>query len=183
MEEEPMRSTLLLAGLLAAALSTPAPAQTGSTMASGTAPVADTSFVKKAAISDMYEIQASQLAQTKATSADVKSFAGRMIADHTKTSTQLKAILASKSGLTAPKTMDAEHRALLSRLRAASGATFDRLYTQQQLEAHQQAVMLFTSESQSGKDSDLKNFAGQTLPTLQQHLSMAQQLQKGGAAP
>jgi putative membrane protein len=106
-----------------------------------------------------------------------------MIADHTKTSTQLKAILASKSGLAMPKTVDAEHRALLSRLRAASGATFDRLYTQQQLEAHQQAVMLFTSESQSGKDSDLKNFAGQTLPTLQQHLSMAQQLQKGGAAP
>jgi len=43
--------------------------------------------------------------------------------------------------------------------------------------------MLFTSESQSGKDSDLKNFASQTLPALQQHLSMAQQLQKGGAAP
>ena len=178
-----MRSTLLLAGLLAAALSTPAVAQTGSTMSSGTAPVGDATFVKKAAISDMYEIQASQLAQTKATSADVKSFASRMIADHTKTSTQLKAILASKSGVTAPKTIDAQHRALLSRLRAAGGAAFDRLYAQQQLEAHQQAVMLFTSESQSGKDSDLKKFAGQTLPTLQQHLSMAQQLQKGGAAP
>ena len=178
-----MRSTLRLAGLLAAALSTPALAQTGSTMASGTAPVADTTFVKKAAISDMYEIQASQLAQTKATSADVKSFAGRMIADHTKTSTQLKAILASKSGLTAPKTVDAEHRALLSHLRAANGAAFDRLYTQQQLEAHQQAVMLFTSESQSGKDANLKKFASDTLPMLQQHLSIARPLQKGGAGP
>jgi len=178
-----MRSTLLFAGLLAATLSTPVLAQTGSTMASGTALVGDATFVEKVAISDMYEIQASQLAQTKATSADVKSFAGRMIADHTKTSTQLKAILASKSGLTAPKTIDAEHRALLSRLRSARGPAFDRLYSQQQLEAHQQAVMLFTSESQSGKDSDLKNFASQTLPALQQHLSMAQQLQKGGAAP
>jgi putative membrane protein len=183
MEEESMRSTLLLAGLLAATLSTSALAQTGSTMASGTAAVGDATFVKKAAISDMYEIQASQLAQTKATSTDVKSFAGRMIADHTRTSTQLKAILTSKSGLTAPKAIDADHRALLSHLRGASGAAFDRLYAQQQLEAHQQAVMLFTSESQSGKDPDLKNFAAQTLPTLQQHLSMAQQLQKGGAAP
>jgi putative membrane protein len=178
-----MRSPLLLAGLLAAILTTLVLAQTGSTMASGTAPVGDAPFVKKVAISDMYEIQASQLAETKGTSADVKSFAGRMIADHTKTSTQLKAILASKSGLTAPKAIDAEHRALLSHLRAANGTAYDRLYAQQQLQAHQQAVMLFTSESQNGKESDLKNFAGQTLPALQQHLSMAQQLQKGGAAP
>lgn len=58
-------------------------AQTGSTMSSGTASVSDTSFVRQAALSDMYEIQASQLAQTKATSADVKRFASRMIADHT----------------------------------------------------------------------------------------------------
>src|ERR1051325_7581734 len=75
MEEESMRSTLLFAGLLAATLSTPVLAQTGSTMASGTALVGDATFVEKVAISDMYEIQASQLAQTKATSADVKSFA------------------------------------------------------------------------------------------------------------
>jgi len=131
----------------------------------------------------MYEIQASQLAQTKATSADVKAFAGRMITDHTKTSDQLKSIVASRSGLKPPSSLDAKHRALLSKLRSASGANFDRIYARQQLQGHQQAVMLFTSESQNGKDAELKAFAGQTLPTLQQHLSMAQQLQKGGAAP
>ena len=52
-----------------------------------------------------------------------------------------------------------------------------------QLQAHQQAAMLFTSESQSGKDADLKKFASDTLPTLQRHLSIARQLQKGGATP
>jgi putative membrane protein len=152
-------------------------------MSSGTAPVTDSSFVRQAAVSDIYEIQASQLAQTKATSADVKSFASRMIADHTKTSDQLKSIVSSKSGLTVPKMLDARHKTLLSRLRSASGASFDSLYAQQQLQAHQQAVMLFTAESQNGKDADLKRFATDTLPTLQQHLSMAQQLPKGGARP
>jgi putative membrane protein len=176
-----MRTTLI-ACLMASALALPALAQTGSTMSSGTAAVGDATFVKKAAISDMYEIQASQLAQTKAASADVKNFAGKMITDHTKTSDQLKSIVSSKSGLTLPKALDAQHKALLAKLKAASAATFDSTYAHQQLDAHQQAVMLFTSESQNGKDADLKKFATDTLPALQQHLSMAQQLPKGGAA-
>jgi putative membrane protein len=138
--------------------------------------------VKKAAISDMFEIQASQLAQSKATSADVKTFAGKMVTDHTKTSDQLKSIVSSKPGMSLPKAMDAKHKALLTKLKGASDASFDSTYAQQQIEAHQQAVMLFTSESQNGKDADLKKFATDTLPTLQQHLSMAQQLPKGGAA-
>ncbi|HEY1961318.1 MAG TPA: DUF4142 domain-containing protein [Rhizomicrobium sp.] len=165
-----MRTPLLAAVLLASAFSGPAMAT-------------DATFVKKAAISDMYEIQASQLAQTKAVSADVKNFASKMVSDHTKTSDQLKSILSSKSDLKAPSAMDAKHKALLGKLKSASGADFDAAYAQQQLEAHQQAVLLFTGESQNGKDTDLKNFASQTLPTLQKHLSMAQTLQKGGAKP
>jgi putative membrane protein len=178
-----MRARILATALLATAFAVPAMGQTGSTMSSGTAPVGDTTFVKKAAISDMYEIQAAQLAQTKATTADEKTFASRMITDHTKTTEQLKSILSSKSGMKPPAAMDAKHKALITKLKAASGASFDSLYAQQQVQAHQEAVMLFTAESQNGKDADLKTFATQTLPTLQQHLSMAQQLSKGGATP
>ena len=176
-----MRTTIL-AALMACALALPVAAQTGSTMSSGTAAVSDATFVKKAAISDMYEIQASKLAQTRAASADVKTFAGKMVTDHTKTSDQLKSIVSSKSGMTLPTALDAKHKALLTKLKGASGSTFDSTYAQQQIQAHQQAVMLFTSESQHSKDADLKKFATSTLPALQQHLSMAEQLPKGGAA-
>lgn len=172
----------ILAAMLAGTLAFPALAQTGSTMSSGMAAVGDATFVKKAAISDMYEIQASQLAETKAASADVKNFAGKMVTDHTKTSEQLKSIVSSKPGMSMPTALDGTHKALLAKLKSASGTNFDSTYAQQQIEAHQQAVMLFTSESQHGKDADLKKFATHTLPTLQQHLSMAQQLPKGGAA-
>lgn len=176
-----MRTTILLASMLSA-FALPALAQTTSTMSSGTAAVSDAAFVKKAAISDIYEIQASKLAQTKATSPDVKTFAGKMITDHTKTSDQLKSVVASKSGMTLPTALDPKHKALLTKLNGASALTFDSIYAQQQIQAHQQAVMLFTSESQNGKDADLKKFATSTLPALQQHLSMAEQLPKGGAA-
>lgn len=177
-----MRTSLSLAVLLVAGLATATPLM-AQTMASGTQAVSDATFVKKAAVSGMYEVQAAQLAQTKATSADVKSFASRMITDHTKANDQLKTIVASKSGLKIPTALDAAHRALMAKLKAASGAAFDKTYVQQQVDAHQKAVMLFTAESNNGKDTDLKQFATQTLPTLQQHLTMAQNLQKGGATP
>lgn len=178
-----MRTSFFAAALLASALAGSSAQAAASSAMSGASAASDATFVKKAAISDMYEIQASQMAQTRAVSADVKTFASRMIADHTKTSDQLKSILSSKRNLKAPTALDAKHKALLSKLTSATGANFDSAYAQQQLQAHQQAVTLFTGESQNGKDPDLKNFASQTLPTLQQHLSMAQILQKGGAKP
>jgi putative membrane protein len=82
----------------------------------------------------------------------------------------------------APPPFDPAHKAMLNKLRNASAQDFDALYAQEQIQAHQEAVMLFTSEQQSGTDSDIKNFAAKTLPVIQQHLSMAQQLPKGGAA-
>ncbi|MFL5236203.1 MAG: DUF4142 domain-containing protein [Rhizomicrobium sp.] len=175
-----MRLSLLAVPVMASALVVPA---FGNAASAAMAPGGDAGFVRTAAISDMYEIQASQLAQTKATSADVKSFASRMVTDHTKTSDQLKSLLAKKPGMSPPTALDSRHRLMLAKLRGASGPSFDRLYAQQQLQAHQQAVLLFTNESQNANDPDLKNFARETLPALQQHLSMAQQLPKGGAAP
>jgi putative membrane protein len=153
------------------------------TMASGTARIGDETFVRKAAISDMYEVEAGKLARQKAVSADAKTFAGKMVDAHTQTTDRLKSILSSKPNLKPPSAMDADHKALLAKLRAAKGAQFDKLYAQQQAEAHNDAVMLFTDYSQNGKDPDLKTFATDTLPTIQQHLAMAQTLEKGGAAP
>lgn len=177
-----MRSSLCVAALLTGLLSTSAIGQTASTMSSGTVPIGDGVFVKKATISDMYEIAAGHMAETKATSADVKTFANRMITDHTKSSDELKSILSKKGHTPAPPPFDPAHKAMLNKLRNASAQDFDALYVQEQIQAHQEAVMLFTSEQQSGTDSDIKNFAAKTLPVIQQHLSMAQQLPKGGAA-
>ena len=88
-----MRLCLLAVPVMASALVVPA---FGNAASAAMAPGGDAGFVRTAAISDMYEIQASQLAQTKATSADVKSFASRMVTDHTKTSDQMKSLLAKK---------------------------------------------------------------------------------------
>lgn len=175
-----MRASLCVAVLLTGLLGAPAFGQTASTMSSGTAPIGDAAFIKKAMVSDMYEIGAGHIAETKATSADVKTFANRMITDHTKSSDELKSILSKKGHTTAPPPLDLKHKSMLNKLRSARAQDFDSLYAQQQIQAHQEAVMLFTSEQQSGTDPDVRKFAAQTLPVIQQHLSMAQQLPKGG---
>lgn len=182
-----MRRLLALFVLAMAALALPGsgawPASDSEAMRSGTAPVSDAIFAQKAAVSDMFEISAGKVAQLRAVSADVKSFASKMVDAHTKTANQLKSILSSKPGIRVPAIMDAPHRIMINDLRRASGSDFDRLYAQQQIRTHNAAVMLFTGYSQNGKDSDLRKFATGTLPVIQQHLAMAQTLEKGGGTP
>src|ERR1700757_4441594 len=87
-----MKSIATLA-LASALLSTVAYAQsmgekTGVNSTLGIAPKTE-DFIKEAAMSDMLEIDAAKIAQQKG-DAQEKTFAGEMIADHTKTSTELK---------------------------------------------------------------------------------------------
>ncbi|SMH57784.1 DUF4142 domain-containing protein [Azospirillum agricola] len=134
----------------------------------------DSQFLEKAAISDQFEIQAGRLAADKAQNADVKAFGRRMAEDHGKTAEAMKA-LAQRKAATLPTQLDAEHRQKLDRLNGLSGAAFDSAYVQGQIEAHRTAVALFDRQIEQGQDIDLKRFAQQTLPTLQEHLNHIQE--------
>jgi putative membrane protein len=107
----------------------------------------------------------------------VKSFADRMVADHTKANQQLASI-ATAEGVALPTKLSGKDQRELTRLGKLDGAAFDKEYVKSQVDAHKDAVKLFTRESKSGKDGDLKNFAGTTLPTLEDHLSMVTTLSK-----
>ena len=108
---------------------------------------------------------------------DTKPFAEKMIQDHQKTSTELKALVeGSMVKLTLPASMDSEHQRMLDELNAKSGRDFDTSYDQIQVKAHRDAVALFEAYSKSGEDSELKTWAGKTLPHLKEHLSLAENL-------
>jgi putative membrane protein len=142
------------------------------------AEVSTPQFVKTVAISDMFEIQSSQLAAQMSKNADVQEFAATMIKDHTKTSNELKSLVKQgKTNATIPSQMDEKHTQMLSQLKSASGANFDRSYKQIQVQAHQEAVDLFQSYSQKGDNAELRAWAGKTLPALKQHLQHVQNLQ------
>jgi len=77
-------------------------------------------FVNKVAISDMFEIQSSQVALSKEADEDTKPFAQKMVQDHQKTSSELKAVVeGSMVKLTLPATMDSEHQKMLNKRRMA----------------------------------------------------------------
>ncbi|MFO1057242.1 MAG: DUF4142 domain-containing protein [Dongiaceae bacterium] len=136
--------------------------------AAATLSKSDQTFVHQAAVAGMAEVAEAQLALDKAKSDEVKQFAQRMIDDHTKANDQLKQLAAAKQ-ITLPAALDAKHKAEQARLEKLSGAAFDHAYIQNQVKAHQQAVALFRTESETGGDPELKQFAAQTLPILQQH--------------
>jgi len=136
-------------------------------------------FAMMAASSDMFEIQSSQAAKSRGVGAEVAAFADHMIADHTKTTTQLTSLLGSmQPAMPMPKAMTEKHQAMLRKVEAAgTGAAFERAYVEAQLMAHQEAVALFSNYAQNGDTPALKTFAQTNLPALQGHLEHAQRLQ------
>ena len=133
-------------------------------------------FVTKAVESNLAEVEVSKLALSKTQNPQVRSFAQRMIDDHTKANSELEA-LAQQKGLKVPDTPDMMHKASLKMLQAKSAAGFDESYISQMNKDHEKAVSLFQEASTSAKvDPDLKALASKTLPTLEKHHQLVSQL-------
>jgi putative membrane protein len=136
-------------------------------------------FVKEAAISDMFEIQSSELAETKVTDPQTKTFAERMVKDHKKTSSDLKMLVDSgKVKAEIPTQLDSSHQSMLDKLKGLDGADFTKQYHSDQDSGHKDAVSLFKRYADGGDNADLKAWAGKTLPTLDDHLKMAKDLDR-----
>jgi putative membrane protein len=135
----------------------------------------DSGFMKKAADGGMAEVELGQLAVQKASSSDVKAFGQRMVDDHGKANEELKQLAAAKH-VDLPQQPGAKHKATKARLEQLSGADFDQAYVDEMVKDHKKDVAEFQRESKSAKDPDLKDFAAQTLPTLQDHLKQIQSI-------
>ena len=167
---------LLAATAMALALAMPAFAQTAAPAARPEAvprlSAQDRDFVRDATAGGKAEVALGKLAAAKASNAEVKDFGRRMVEDHTKANDQLAAII-RKDGLANPPANDQKQQADYARLDRESGPAFDRSYMRMMVGDHRKTVDLFQRETSSA-DADLKQFASQTLPTLQNHLNMAQ---------
>jgi putative membrane protein len=139
--------------------------------------VDDKKFVQDAALGGMAEVELGKLATQKASSDAVKQFGQKMVDDHTKANDQLKEI-ASKENINIPDSLDSKHQSRIEKLSKLSGPDFDKAYVKDQVKDHKKDVSEFKSEAENGSNPNIKQFASTTLPTLQQHLSMAQDLGK-----
>ena len=163
-------------GMAPMAPSTPAPAPAGTV-----AVTSDAEILAAIGMTNASEIGEGKLAESKATSADVKSFARDMVKDHT--SLQGDADKLAKKINVTPKApaaadqMKKESAAAMDSLKAAKGATFDQQYIAGQVTDHQKALDNLKSFEGSAQNADLKNLIQQAIPKVQQHLDRARELQ------
>ena len=142
---------------------------------------ADQMFASEAAIAGMAEVEFGKMAMQQGSNAKVKSFGQQMVTDHTKAGDELRSIAKSK-GMILPTALDPPHQATRDKLAKLSGAEFDRAYMDAMVTGHQTVAKNMMTEANGGADSELKAFAAKTLPTVQSHLKMAQDIQKEVAA-
>jgi putative membrane protein len=139
----------------------------------------DRKFMMEAAMGGMEEVELGKLAAERGSTDAIKQFGQRMVDEHTKANEELMQI-ASMKGVALPTTLDDKHKADVTKMSQLSGAAFDSAYVKEAgVKDHNKAVKLFQSEADKGKDADLKAFASKTLPTIQEHLRMAQDMENG----
>jgi putative membrane protein len=131
-------------------------------------------FVQQAAQTGLTEIEAAKVALARSKDPGIRSFAQRMVEDHGKANLEL-ASLATLKGIQAPKSLDAEHQAMLDDIASKTGADFDRSYAEHMQMGHTKAVALFEAAANS-PDEAISSFAKKTLPTLREHRQLAGKL-------
>jgi len=141
---------------------------------SGQLSSSDESFLRRAAAGGAAEVELGNLAKDRATDPEVKQFAEKMVTDHSKANEELKR-LAQKKGVAISDMPDSKSKREMDRLSKLSGAEFDKAYAKLMVSDHEKDVSEFEKESKNAKDTDVREFASKTLPTLQDHLRMARE--------
>jgi len=132
---------------------------------------ADVNFMKDAHSANLFEISASNQAISKSDDQQIKSLAQQLVNDHRQNDDKLTN-LAARKGVGSLGSISQDKADQLAQLDKLNGADFNKEYLRQQRSAHQQTINEFQGAVNSVQDSDVRNYASNTLPALQEHLKM-----------
>ncbi|WP_158795498.1 DUF4142 domain-containing protein [Pedobacter sp. L105] len=134
----------------------------------------DANFMDKAAFGGMMEVDVAKIAVQSA-NPKVKAFAEQMITDHTKANNELKA-LAYQKGIILPDVYNAEQKEEMAKMKAMSGADFDKHYIDMMVKDHSETIELF-EKGEKSLSIDVTEFAENTLPVIDGHYKLAKEIQ------
>jgi putative membrane protein len=157
-----MTHALPVAAFLALALG-------GAAMAAPIASAVDKSFVAKVSQGGHFEVEASKLAESKATAQDVKDFAAAEVHDHTLVGDKLKSI-SKTQGVAIVEPLNAEFSGKLAALKALDGGSFDRAYMSEMADIHAKDGAAFAKEAKAGGAADYRAFAAETHLIVLRHI-------------
>jgi len=163
--------------LIGAAVTFAAAAQDSQSSKTSSRAMGDQHFLTKAAQGGMAEVQLGEVAEKNASNTSVRQFGERMVTDHSKANEQAKSLAAEKS-ITLPTSMSSKDESLYRSLSAKTGSDFDKAYITAMIKDHNEDIAEFEHEATSGTDPDIKAWAAKTLPTLKEHLKLAESCAK-----
>ena len=135
----------------------------------------DSKFMMKAAMGGKSEISLGETALQQSTNDDIKEYAQMLIDDHTAAGAELMQLAESKNVML-PTEMNSKHKKSITKLSSMSGGSFDKEFLKMVIKDHEKDIAMFKKEAAAGKDSEVKAFAAETLPTLEGHLAKAKSL-------
>ena len=135
----------------------------------------DARMMREMAQSDLAEVQAGKVGAQKASSGEVKKFAQHMVDDHGKQLSEARD-LARKKNMQLPAQPMKKHQSAMKKLEQASGAEFDKVFMQQMVKDHEDALKLAQNAAKNAKDKDFKAAAEKAVPVIQKHLEEAKQV-------
>ncbi|HZU24062.1 MAG TPA: DUF4142 domain-containing protein [Bryobacteraceae bacterium] len=135
----------------------------------------DKNFLRFAATTDMTEAHEGQLAQTSASSQNVKDFGHKLAQDFSNSYGRLLQI-AQTAGEAIPRGIDVRQDRNISRLDHLRGRAFDAQFVRDQIREDQATIPVFRREAEHGQDPALRTWAQQALATVENDLMQARQL-------
>jgi putative membrane protein len=137
----------------------------------------DSTFLDAAAQGGIMMVQLGNIAEKKAHNKEIKDFANMMISDHSKINDELKS-LAQKNNINLPDSPGKDKQDKINDLEKLSGRKFEKQYVDMMAEDHENDIAKFKEESQSAVSPEVRQWAAETLPTLQKHLDKIKEIQK-----
>jgi putative membrane protein len=131
-------------------------------------------FFMKAGDGEQREVILSQYAAERASDAQVRDYAQRLVADHPAMAQDLTALALAK-GVTLPSS----EKALAEKKKLAEnvGLDFDKAYLKRMIDAHEDAIHQFEKAAKD-QDPQIQSFANKYLPALHDHLTAERNLKR-----
>jgi putative membrane protein len=136
-------------------------------------------FIAFAGQTDLVNVRLAQMARVQASSPEVRNFAALLEREHGADLKRLT-VIANKTGVQAPSTLDDVHMNFVRRLNKSKGKSFDLAFLKTVVNEHENAFVPYKREADNGFNPNLKAYARRALPHLDAHLKQARRLAAAG---
>ena len=135
-------------------------------------PLNDIAFVRVATENGRKEVNSAREALPQLKEPELKRIAEMLVSDHNNANARLAELAAAKQWPVPPPSAPAAPPS------GSASSDFDARWTAEMIAGHERSVALYRAQATGGEDKELRIYARDSLPTIEQHLAQLKSLQK-----